>query len=101
MSKDSTLESGRQPAGLLTASEVATHLHLDHCTVRKMIRSGVLPCVWIGTNGRMLRIKPEDLEIYIENQAVAARAEPLVTVPGGREADGTQRAPAEACAQAR
>ncbi len=81
MREDASRETGSGAVGLLTAREVAARLQLDHHTVRKMIRAGVLPCVWIGTTGRMLRVRPEDLEAYITQQAVLARTEPLTTVP--------------------
>ena len=52
---------------LLKAEEVAEKLSLAKSTVYKLIQSGSIQSVRIG---RSVRIRPEDLEEYIEKQLV-------------------------------
>jgi excisionase family DNA binding protein len=49
---------------LLTLSQVATRLQVSLSDVRRKVRSGVLPCVRLGS--RQIRILASDLEAYIE-----------------------------------
>lgn len=48
---------------LLTLSQVADRLQVSMSTLHRRIKAGELPTVRIG---RSLRVRPEDLEAYIE-----------------------------------
>jgi excisionase family DNA binding protein len=48
---------------LLTLQQVADRLQVSMSTVRRLVDSGKLKAVRIGRN---LRVRPEDLAVYIE-----------------------------------
>jgi excisionase family DNA binding protein len=54
---------------LLTVDEVAEGLKISESTVRRLIRSGLLPAYKVGERGQ-LRVKECDLDIYVESQRV-------------------------------
>jgi excisionase family DNA binding protein len=56
---------------LLTVPEVAEILQVSPSTVYRRIKSGELPCIKLGH--RQVRIKPEDLEAYIEAHRVVGK----------------------------
>ena len=51
---------------LLNAQEVAAALNMGHSTVYLLVERGELPSIRIG---RSVRIRPEDLEKFIESKA--------------------------------
>jgi excisionase family DNA binding protein len=51
---------------LLNAQEVATTLNMGLSTVYQLVERGELPSIRIG---RTVRIRPEDLEKFIESKA--------------------------------
>ena len=53
----------RQKTRLMTANEVAITLRIGQSTVYQLIQRGDLPCVRIG---RSVRIRPTDLDKFIE-----------------------------------
>jgi excisionase family DNA binding protein len=57
-------------AHLLKFSQVAERLNCSDSTVRRLVKSGVLPTVCIGptksSSGQ--RFRPEDIERYIESR---------------------------------
>ena len=50
---------------LLTLQQVADRLQVSMSTVRRLIDAGKLKTVRIGRN---LRVRPEDLKVYIDTQ---------------------------------
>jgi len=54
----------KTPEKLLTVDEVAEILQVSPTTVYRRIQAGELPAIKLGH--RQVRIKPEDLEAYIE-----------------------------------
>jgi len=56
---------------LLTSQEAAKSAHVSFPTLRRWIDRGEIPVVRIG---RIIRIKAEDLERFIESHAVPARS---------------------------
>jgi excisionase family DNA binding protein len=54
---------------LLTVDQVAQRLQLKPISVRRAVWSGVLPASRIG---RLIRIRPADLESYIDRTPAAA-----------------------------
>lgn len=53
----------REKNRLMTAKEVATTLRIGQSTVYHLIQRGDLPCVRIG---RSVRVRPADLDRFIE-----------------------------------
>ena len=54
---------------LLSVSDVSRMLGVHEDTVRRFIRSGKLPVVWVG---RHIRIRPEDVDRLIEDPRMRA-----------------------------
>jgi excisionase family DNA binding protein len=55
------------PTRLLTVAEVATVMRVSRMTVYRLIRRGQLKAIRVGRN---YRVKGDDLETYLEAQAV-------------------------------
>lgn len=67
----------KTPEKLLTVEEVAEILRVSLTTVYRRIQSGELPYIKLGH--RQVRVKPEDLEAYIDAHRIArepAESEP-------------------------
>jgi excisionase family DNA binding protein len=62
----------KTPEKLLTADEVAEILQVSLITVYRRMQTGELPHIKLGH--RQVRIKPEDLEAYIEAHRVTSTA---------------------------
>ena len=60
----------KTPEKLLTVEEVAEILRVSLTTVYRRIQAGELPYIKLGH--RQVRIKPEDLEAYIEAHRVTS-----------------------------
>jgi excisionase family DNA binding protein len=54
---------------LLTVQEVADAIKVSESTVRRLIKGGSLTAFRVGDRGQ-LRVKPDDLDLYIESQRV-------------------------------
>ena len=67
----------KTPEKLLTADEVAEILQVSLTTVYRRMQTGELPHIKLGH--RQVRVKPEDLEAYIEAHRVAG--EPAESEP--------------------
>ena len=52
---------------LLTAAEVADQLRVSTMTIYRLIRRGELPAVRVGRN---YRVRVQDLDAYLDDQAV-------------------------------
>jgi excisionase family DNA binding protein len=52
---------------LLTVAEVATVIRVSRMTVYRLIRRGQLKAIRVGRN---YRVREDDLELYLESQAV-------------------------------
>ncbi len=64
---------------LMDARDVASYLHISIDTVRRLTRSGELPCVQVG--GRSIRYRPEQISAYLdgrERSHVAPATAPLM-----------------------
>lgn len=53
---------------LLTVAEVATVIRVSRMTVYRLIRRGQLKAMRVGRN---YRVREDDLELYLESQAVS------------------------------
>ncbi len=62
----------KTPEKLLTVEEVAEILRVSLTTVYRRIQAGELPYIKLGH--RQVRVKPEDLEAYIEAHRVTSTA---------------------------
>jgi putative molybdopterin biosynthesis protein len=60
--------SERLPTRLLTGKDVAHLLKISSSQAYKIMRRGELPAVHIG---RSIRVKPEDLETYIDRNTTS------------------------------
>ncbi|KAF5052604.1 Helix-turn-helix domain protein [anaerobic digester metagenome] len=58
---------------LLTIKEVVTTLRVSESTVRRLIRDGIIVAYKVGDRGQ-LRVKEQDLELYIETQRVQIKS---------------------------
>jgi excisionase family DNA binding protein len=63
MEKDIQNNSEKLPSRLLTGKDVAYLLKISSSQAYKIMRRGELPAVHIG---KSIRVKPEDLETFIE-----------------------------------
>ena len=50
---------------LMTVRELAKYLNINESTVYKMVTRNEIPVVRLGPNGRMLRFKWNDIELWI------------------------------------
>jgi excisionase family DNA binding protein len=50
---------------LMTVRELAKYLNINESTVYKMVTRTEIPVVRLGPNGRMLRFKWNDIELWI------------------------------------
>ncbi len=73
MSTDGSRSGGAD--GLLTLGETAARLGLSRSSVYRKVRSGELPAVRLGRRGTSLRVRPEALERWISEHALAASHE--------------------------
>lgn len=51
---------------LLTVREAADQLSLSIASIYEMVRAGRLPAVRVGRRGGAIRIRPEDLEDFLQ-----------------------------------
>ena len=61
------------PSRLLTLQDLAAALGLHESHVRPLLRNGVIPAMRLGDRGAW-RIRPADLESYIESQVLEGTA---------------------------
>ena len=59
------VSEARDPQRLLKADEVAQLLNISQSQIYALMQHGEIPCVRIG---RAVRVRPQDLEDYIESQ---------------------------------
>ena len=53
---------------LLTMAEVAELISLSQSTVRRFVKSGILPVpIRLGPTGRSIRFKLSDIQLYLKN----------------------------------
>ena len=50
---------------LMTVRELAKYLNINESTLYKMVTRNEIPVVRLGPNGRMLRFKWDDIELWI------------------------------------
>ena len=55
----------RTPRRVVNCLEAGRLLNIKECTVRKMVKDGLLPAVWVG---RLLKIEIADIEQYMDNR---------------------------------
>jgi excisionase family DNA binding protein len=63
---------------LLKVPDVAEVLACSNATVYALVESGQLPAVKIGAGGGGVRVKPEDLERFIDSRKTVAPSAPRV-----------------------
>jgi putative molybdopterin biosynthesis protein len=68
MEKDIQNNLEKLPTRLLTGKDVAHLLKISSSQAYKIMRRGELPAVHIG---RSIRVKPEDLETYIDRNTTS------------------------------
>ena len=61
-----------KPARLLTVNEVAQRLRVSRATVYRMIRTGKVPALQLGTMGASLRVDEAELEQWLNGPGEAA-----------------------------
>jgi excisionase family DNA binding protein len=67
----------------LTIRQVAELLRLSESTVRTMAEQRIIPIYRVGTGRGSIRISPDDLHVYLENQR-EERPEPVRAAPRPR-----------------
>jgi excisionase family DNA binding protein len=55
----------KTPSRLLNAQDIAEALSIDLSSISLLLERGELPCIRIG---RSVRVRPEDLEEFIESK---------------------------------
>lgn len=63
--------NGASGLRLLTAQDAAAMLQVHEATVYRMMQQGEIPCVKFG---RSRRIRPQDLDAFIQSNLVTTRA---------------------------
>ena len=69
---------------LLTLRDVAEAVQVSETTVRRWVRTGVLPAYKLGKRGQF-RVGEEDLQAFLEGQRLAATSTVEDQPPGAEE----------------
>jgi excisionase family DNA binding protein len=74
LAKQPTQQSAPPPDAPLTVKDVARRLRISGRVAYELLQGGQMPSFRVG---RAIRVKPEDLDAYIDSQSGAGRPDPL------------------------